>query len=133
VNQGVGGEVQERTQSLYPGNPVDHDVMGPQIQAHASVWQARQQPHVPQRAGHVQPVLPKPLARRQQLALVRPRGERIHADMVGQREAIGVDPHRPAQAKRRPVQPLPEPRHTMQSRLNRSAYLVDSDMTVLVE
>jgi hypothetical protein len=69
---------------------------------------SRQKPHLPQRAGPVQPLPAQLLAGRQQLRLV---GDlvREHADVLSDVKGRVIDPQRPAQPPPWHVQPLPEP------------------------
>jgi hypothetical protein len=79
-----------------------------QERADPSVWQAGQQPQLPQRAGGIERSPGQLLACLQQLVLVAWRGKRVDPDVVGEIERGSVDPQGPAQPEARPVQQLPE-------------------------
>jgi len=105
----VGAQVEERAEGRYPGHAVGDGMVHLHDQADPPLCQAWQEPHLPQRAGPVQPPLPQLLAGRQQLGLASGRGQREHPDMAGDVEGGSVDPQRPAQPPPRGVQQLAEP------------------------
>ena len=129
----VGGQVQQRAECSHPRDPVGDGVMQLHEQAHPSLRQAGQQPHLPQRPCRVQPSPRQLLACQQQLCLVTRSGQREDPDVVGEVEGCRVDPQRPAQPPPRPVQALPETRNKVQSRLDPATDRFDPDVTVVVE
>jgi hypothetical protein len=129
----IGGQVQQRTEGGHSRHAVGHGVVRPQEQAHPLLWQAGQEPQLPQRPGRVQVSAAQLLARRQQLCLVAGRGQRVDPDVVGQVEGRRVDPQRPAQPTPGPVQALPEARDELQPRLELLTDRLDPDATVAVE
>jgi len=77
-------------------------------QPNPRVGQAGQEPHLPQRAGPVQPLPAQLFARRQQLRLVGDLA-REHVDVIGDIERGIIHPQRPAPPPPRRIQKLPEP------------------------
>jgi hypothetical protein len=97
------------------------------------LWQAGQQPHLPQRPRGIQPSPCQLRAGPLQLCLVAGRGKWVDADVVGEVEGWGVDPQGPAQPKWGPVQALSEARDQVESRLEPLADLLDPEATVAVQ
>ena len=129
----LGGRVQQRTECRHPGDPVGDGVMHLHEQAHPSLRQARQQPHLPQRPGRLQPSPCQLLAGPPQLCLVTRSVQRHDPDVLGQVEGCRVNPHRPTQPPPRPVQALPQPRDQVQSGLNPATDFLNPNRIVIAE
>jgi hypothetical protein len=110
----IGGQVQQRAEGSHSRHAVGHGVTRPQEQAQPLLWQAGQEPHLPQRPGRIQVSPAQLLTRRQQLGLVSGSWGREDPDAVGQVEGWRVDPQGPAQPTPGPVEELPEARDELQ-------------------
>ena len=104
----AGAQIKERAEGGHPGHPIGDGMVQLHEQASPPVRQARQEPHLPQRAGPVQPLPAQLFAGRQQLRLAVDV-VREHVDVPGDVKGGVIDPQRPAQPPPRHVQPLPEP------------------------
>ena len=124
------GRTVRRKQQLPPPRPPWHG--GPAGTPDPPVGQAGQEPRLPGRPRPVQAASAQLLTRRQKLRLARRGGEREGTHVISDVERRGVHPQRPAQARRGPVQQLPEMRHQVQPRLDDPADSLNPEPAVTV-
>jgi hypothetical protein len=105
-----GADIEEHAEGGHPGHAVGDGMVHLHEQGDPRLCQAQQEPHLPQRAGPVQPPPPQLLAGHQQLRLAGGDSEREHCDMIGDVEGRGIYPQRPAQPPPRGVRELAEAR-----------------------
>jgi hypothetical protein len=96
----VRAEVEKCAEGGYPGHAIGDGMMHLHEQANPCAGQARQEPHLPQRAAPIKPPPAKLLAGRQQLDLPGGDANREHCDVIGDVERRGIHPQRPAQPRR---------------------------------
>jgi hypothetical protein len=98
-------------------------------------WSGRpvRNPHLPQRPGPVQRAAAERLAGQQELPLVARRRHRVHADVLGDVERLGIRPHRPPQPGSGPAQDLTEARGQVQPPADGPAQGIDQKSAIRVE
>ena len=88
------------------------------------------EPELPQRTVSDEHLRHQALGQLEQLTSVPRRGQRGEPHVVGDVEAVVVDPHRPAPPERYRHHPLAEPRDQLEARRHQRAHVVETESTV---
>ena len=129
----VGNGIEEHGERGHTGDAVGDGVVHLDEQPHTLVRQTGQEPHLPQRPGPVQRAAAKCLAGDEELSLVARRRHRVHVDVLGDVERLGIRPHRPPQPHAGPVQNLTKPGHPVQPSNDGHAHRLDQKSAIGVE
>jgi hypothetical protein len=113
---GHRSEIEEDRCEIHARDAVDHRVVRLGDQREAPLFEALDQPHLPQRLGAVQALGEDPRGQQQQLLLGAGVGQRGVADVVLEVEARIVDPQRHAHLDRRKGELLAVARDEVQAR-----------------
>jgi hypothetical protein len=98
-----------------------------------AVVHAVDEPHLPQRAVTVEQLAHEPLGQPEEVAPRARRGQARQVHVVGDREALVVDPHRPAAAERHRHHPLAELGHELHPRGDQAAHVVEAEAPLGIE
>jgi len=123
----VGREVEQDGGDVDTGDAVDEGVMGLLDEGDVAALQAFDEPQLPQGPAPVEQLGLEPLEQGEELGPVAGAGERRQAHVVGDVEAIVVDPDRVPGVQRHVLQPLTEPWDAMQPRRDEIADRADPE------
>ena len=129
----VGNGIEERGERGHTGDAVGDGVVHLYEEPHTLVRQTGQEPHLPQRPGPVQRAAAECLAGDEELSLVARRWHRVHVDVLGDVERLGIRPHRPPQPRAGPVQDLTKPWDQVQPSIDGLAHRLDQKFAIGVE
>jgi hypothetical protein len=122
--RGVGRHVEQDGRDVDAGDPVDECVVRLAEDREAAVFEALDEPQLPQRLVAVELLREGASGEVLELLVAAGRRERVVLDVIPRVEVRVVDPHRPALSKRDERESLAVARHEMQASLDGAHELV---------